>query len=108
MLTVIGIRTKHLVSKLYLDQGDSFVDKGLSWSRILRIPSFSGSSRMIDSYLRMASCLRIGIEKFSGQNVELWKIKMENLLVDQEHWIFMDRGMKPIGTSQDDWDKLEG
>ena len=32
---------------------------------------------------------------------------MEDLLVDWEQWIFVDSGMKPTGTSQDDWDKLE-
>jgi hypothetical protein len=33
---------------------------------------------------RMASSLRIEIEKFNGHNFELWKLKMEDLLVDQE------------------------
>ena len=55
----------------------------------------------------MASSLIIDIKKFNCQNFELWKLKMEDLLVDQEQWIFVDLGTKPIATSQDDWDKLE-
>ena len=50
---------------------------------------------------------RVEIEKFNGQNFELWKLKMEELLVDREQWIAVDPGMKPIATSQEDWDKLE-
>jgi hypothetical protein len=34
----------------------------------------------------MASSSRIEIEKFNGQNFELWKLKMEDLLVDREQW----------------------
>ena len=55
----------------------------------------------------MASTLRIEIKKFNGQNFELWKLKMEDLLVDREQWIVVDPGMKPIATLEDDWDKLE-
>ena len=55
----------------------------------------------------MASTSRFEIEKFNGQNFELWKLKMEHLLVDQELWIAMDPSMKPTETSQEDWDKLE-
>ena len=54
----------------------------------------------------MASSSIIEIEKFNGQNFELWKLKMEDLLVDQEQWIVVDSGTKPTPTSQDDWDKL--
>jgi hypothetical protein len=32
------------------------------------------------------SSLRIDIEKFNGQNFELWKLKIEDLLVDREQW----------------------
>ena len=55
----------------------------------------------------MVSTSRIEIEKFNGQNFELWKLKMEDLLVDREQWIAVDLGMKPTATSQEDWDKLE-
>jgi hypothetical protein len=42
---------------------------------------------------------RIEIEKFNGKNFELWKLKMEDLLVDKEQWIPMDLGTQPTGTS---------
>jgi hypothetical protein len=32
----------------------------------------------------MASSFRIEIEKFNGKNFELWKLKMEDLLIDKE------------------------
>jgi hypothetical protein len=35
----------------------------------------------------MASSSRIEIEKFNGKNFELWKLNMEDLLVDKEQWI---------------------
>jgi hypothetical protein len=38
----------------------------------------------------MASSSRIEIEKFNGKNFELWKLKMEDLLVDKEQWITVD------------------
>ena len=55
----------------------------------------------------MASTSRIEIEKFNDQNFELWKLKMEDLLVDREQRIVVDSGTKPTGTSQEEWDKLE-
>ena len=55
----------------------------------------------------MASTSRIEIKKFNVHNFELWKHKMEDLLVDREEWITVDLGMKSTGMSQDDWDKLE-
>ena len=33
---------------------------------------------------RMESSSKVEIEKFNGQNFELWKLKMEDLLVDKE------------------------
>jgi hypothetical protein len=32
----------------------------------------------------MASSSKIEIEKFTGQNFELWKLKMEDILLDRE------------------------
>ena len=55
----------------------------------------------------MPSSLIIEIEKFSSQHFDLWKLKMEDHLVDREQWIAMDLGTKTITTSQDDCDKLE-
>ena len=34
----------------------------------------------------MASSGKIEIEKFNGQSFELWKLKMEDLLVDKDQW----------------------
>jgi hypothetical protein len=50
----------------------------------------------------MASSSKIEIEKFNGQSFELWKLKMEDLLVDRDQWIVVDPGTAPIGTSVDD------
>ena len=45
----------------------------------------------------MASALgRIEIEKFDGTNFELWKLKVENMLVDQDLWVVVS-GNKPSG-----------
>ena len=56
---------------------------------------------------RMASSSRIEIEKFNGQNFELWNLKMEDLLVDKEQWATVDPGTKPTGVSTKDWEKLD-
>ena len=55
----------------------------------------------------MASGGKIEIEKFNGQNFELWKLKMEDLLVDKDHWITVDLGTKPTAMSDEDWKKLD-
>jgi hypothetical protein len=46
----------------------------------------------------MASSSRIEIEKFNGKNFELWKLKMEDLLVDKDQWIVVDPSTQPTGT----------
>ena len=46
----------------------------------------------------MASNLKMEIEKFNGQSFELWKLKMEDLLVDRDQWIAVDPGTAPTGT----------
>ena len=43
----------------------------------------------------MASSGKIEIEKFNGHICELWKLKMEDLLVDKDQWIAVDPGIKP-------------
>ena len=53
------------------------------------------------------SSSRIEIEKFNGQNFELWKLKMEDLLVDKEQWAALDLGTKPTGVLTEDWEKLD-
>jgi hypothetical protein len=35
------------------------------------------------------------IEKFNGKGFELWKLKMEDLLVDRDQWIAVDSGTAP-------------
>ena len=55
----------------------------------------------------MASNSRIEIKKFNGHNFELWKLKMEDLLVDKEQWATVDPGTKPTGVSTEDWEKLD-
>eukprot|EP00253_Pinus_taeda_P034646 PITA_34646 len=51
----------------------------------------------------MVSSGKIEIEKFNGQRFELWKLKMEDLLVDKDQWIVVDPGE---ATSKALWDKL--
>jgi hypothetical protein len=53
----------------------------------------------------MASNLKMENEKFNGKIFELWKLKMEDLLVDRDQWIVIDPGTEPTGTSADDWKK---
>ena len=55
----------------------------------------------------MASSGKIEIEKFNGQSFELWKLKMEDLLVDKDQWITVDPGTKPTGVFDEEWKKLE-
>eukprot|EP00253_Pinus_taeda_P024032 PITA_24032 len=51
----------------------------------------------------MASSGKIEIEKFNSQSFELWKLKMEDLLVDKDQWIDVDPGE---ATTKALWDKL--
>jgi hypothetical protein len=41
---------------------------------------------------------RIEIEKFNDKIFELWKLNMEDLLVDREKWIDVDSGTQPTST----------
>eukprot|EP00253_Pinus_taeda_P005961 PITA_05961 len=51
----------------------------------------------------MASSGKIEIKKFNGQSFELWKLKMEDLLVDKDQWIAVDPGEATVKAL---WDKL--
>ena len=64
----------------------------LSW--VCDKPRFSGIFCSGDSSVErgMVSSSRIEIDKFNGKNFELWKLKMEDLLVDKEQWIVVDPG----------------
>ena len=55
----------------------------------------------------MVSNGKIEIEKFNGQSFELWKLKMEDFLVDKDEWIVVDPGTKPMGVSNEEWKKLD-
>ena len=44
---------------------------------------------------------KIKIEKFNGHSFELWKLKMEDLMVDKDQWIAADLGTKPTGVSNE-------
>ena len=70
----------------------------LSW--VCDKPGFSGSFCSGDSSIKrgMVSSSRIEIEKFKGKKFELWKLKMEDLLVNKEQWIIMDPGTYPTCT----------
>ena len=50
----------------------------------------------------MASNSKMDIEKFNGKSFELWKLKMEDILVDRDQWIAVDPTTAPTGTSADD------
>jgi hypothetical protein len=49
----------------------------------------------------------IEIENFNGKNFELWKLKMEDILVDQEQWATMSPETIPTGISREEWEKLK-
>ena len=55
----------------------------------------------------MASGGKIEIKKFNGQSFELWKLKMEDLLVGKYQWIDVDPGTKPTAMSDEDWKNLD-
>jgi len=55
----------------------------------------------------MASSGNIEIKKFNGQSFELWKLKMEDMLVDKDQWIAVDLGTKPMGVSNEEWEKFD-
>lgn len=44
---------------------------------------------------------RVEIVKFTGSKFELWKLEMEDLLVDRDLW-FVVYGQKPSGMRQED------
>jgi hypothetical protein len=64
----------------------------LSW--VCDKPGFSGSfcSGDLSAKRGMESSYRIDIEKFNNKNFEIWKLKMEDLLVYKEQWIIVNLG----------------
>jgi hypothetical protein len=91
---VFGFRGMPLLLRVWLSLDRS----SLSW--VCDKPGFSGSFCSGDSSVErgMANSSRIEIEKFNSKNFELWKLKMEDLLVDKEQWIIVDPGTQPTGT----------
>jgi hypothetical protein len=55
----------------------------------------------------MVSNSKMDIEKFNGQSFELWKLKMEDILVDRDQWIAVDSGTAPTRNSTDGWKYLD-
>jgi hypothetical protein len=55
----------------------------------------------------MARNSKMEIEKFNGKSLEMWNLKMEDLLVERDQWITVDPGTTPTGTSADDWKKMD-
>jgi hypothetical protein len=55
----------------------------------------------------MARNSKMEIKKFNGKSFELWKLKMEDLLVDKDQWIAVDLGTAPTRTSTYDWKNLD-
>jgi hypothetical protein len=94
----------------------------LSW--VCDKPRFSGSFCSGDLSVErgMVISSRIEIENFNDKNFELWKLKMDDLLLDKEQWIIVDpstpstgmqptstqmTGTPPIGVSKEYWEKLD-
>jgi hypothetical protein len=55
----------------------------------------------------MVRSFKMEIKKFNGKSFELWKLGMEDLLVDRDQWIMVDPGTAPTGTSGDESKKLD-
>jgi hypothetical protein len=55
----------------------------------------------------MASSSRIEIEKFNGHNCDLWKLKIDYLLVDREQWTTICPGTMLTGMSMKKWEKIQ-
>jgi hypothetical protein len=91
---VFGFRGTPLLLKVWLGLNKS----SLSW--VCDKLGFSGSFSSGDSSVErgMLSSYRIDIVNFNGKNFELWKLKMEDLLVGKEQWIAMDPDTQPTRT----------
>jgi hypothetical protein len=111
--SIFGFRGMPLVLRVWLSLDKS----SLSW--VYDKPGFNGRFCTGDSSVEreMVSSYRIEIDKFNSKNFELWKLKMEDLLVEKEKWIIVDPGTQyfgtqttstqPIGMSKEDWEKLD-
>jgi len=50
---------------------------------------------------------KIKIDNFNGQSFELWKLKMEDLVVDKYQWVMVDLGTKLLTMFDEHWYKLD-
>jgi hypothetical protein len=93
--SIFGFRGTTLLLRVWLGLDRS----SLSW--VCDKPGFNGSFCSGDSSVErgMVSSSRIEIEKFNGKNFELWKLKLEDLLVNKEQWIVLDPNTQPTGKS---------
>jgi hypothetical protein len=91
---VFGFRGTPLLLRVWLDLDRS----SLSW--VCDKLGFNGRFCSGDSSKErgMLSSSRIKIEKFNGKKIELWKLKMEDLLVDKEQRIDVDPSTQPTST----------
>jgi hypothetical protein len=91
---IFGFRGIPLLLRVWLGLDRS----SLSW--VCDKPGFSGRFCNGDSSVDrgMMSSSRIEIEKFNGKKIELWNLKMEDLLLDKEQWIVVDPVTQPTGT----------
>jgi hypothetical protein len=83
---IFGFKGMPLLLRVWLD-----IDRSsLSW--FCDKSGFSGRFWSCYSSVerKMEISSRIKIEKFNGKIFELWKLKMEDLLVDKEQWIVVD------------------
>jgi hypothetical protein len=55
----------------------------------------------------MASSSQIETEKFNGHNFEIWKLKIEYLLIDREKWEADCPCIIQVGISREEWEKLK-
>jgi hypothetical protein len=95
---IFGFRGTPLLLRLWLGLDRS----SLSW--VCDKTGFSGSFCSGDSSVErvILSSSRIDIEKFNGKKIELWKLNIEDLLVDKEQSIDVDPGTQPTGTKPTD------
>jgi hypothetical protein len=91
---IFGFRGTPLLLRVWLGLDKS----SLSW--VCDKPRFSGRFCSVDLTAErgMEIFSRIEINKFNSKKFDLWKLKMEDLLVDKEKWIIVDPGTQPIGT----------
>ena len=91
---IIRFKGMPLWSRVWLRIVISLVKVGDMWYRFFRWKEMESSSKM-------------EIKKFNGKIFALWKLKMEDLLVERYHWIMVDLGIALTWTSSYDWKKLD-